>query len=193
MLPIHPCKVSISAHSQGTDTCGHVCAFAGVCRCVRLPVLCMHKKSARLMRVSDLKSLSQRGLNHLSSHGLPRAVSSLSYQSIDVAPTLPVALGGRCCGRPWPHHGGILMGMQIAFGLATSADIDPPADFYGGDRWTVTSEWEKTGTPPLTSSPVGFSQCLCSVRLCARCFVCPFLLLLCPHLISSLLFSFLQA
>lgn len=140
MLPIHPCKVSISAHSQGTDTCGHVCAFAGVCRCVRLPVLCMHKKSARLMRVSDLKSLSQRGLNHLSSHGLPRAVSSLSYQSIDMAPTLPVALGGRCCGRPWPHHGGILMGMQIAFGLATSADIDPPADFYGGDRWTVTSE-----------------------------------------------------
>lgn len=48
----------------------------------------------------------------------------LSYQSIDTV--LPVVLQGRCSG--WSgrnHHGGILMGMQIAYGLATSADIDP--------------------------------------------------------------------
>lgn len=61
---------------------------------------------------------------------LSRAVSSLSYQSIDAAPELRLAPGGRCGERPWPHPGGILMGMQMAFGLATSADIDPP-----GPEW----------------------------------------------------------
>lgn len=76
----------------------------------------------------------------MSSHGLSRAMSLLSYQSIDVAPVLPVAPGGRCGRWPGPHRGGILMGMQIAFGLATSADIDPPAGIYGGDGWSVTSE-----------------------------------------------------
>lgn len=110
----------------------------------------------------DLKSLSRRGLNHLSSSGLSRATSGLSYQSIDVAPTLPVALGGWCGRRAGPHHRGILMGMQIAFRLPTSADIDPPADARGGDRWTVTSEWGEIGTRPLTSPRVGFRLCLCS-------------------------------
>lgn len=105
-------------------------------------------ESARLLPVWDLKSLSQRGLNHLSSGRLSRAMSGLSYQSIDVAPALLVALGGRCSRRPASSPWGILMGMQIAFGLATSADIDPPADFYSGDRWTVTSEWEEIGTHP---------------------------------------------
>lgn len=57
------------------------------------------------------------------------------------------------------------MGMQIAFGLATSADIDPPADFHGGDRWTVTSEWKEIGTRPFTCPSVGFSLCLASLHL----------------------------
>lgn len=39
------------------------------------------------------------------------------------------ALRGRCGRRPRaPRRAGILMGMQMALGLATSADIDPPAD-----------------------------------------------------------------
>lgn len=151
--------------SVWVNTCVHVCL--GICMCY-----CMCE-SAYLLLVWDVKSLSQRELNHLSSRGLSRAMSGLSYQSIDVAPVVPVALWGRCSRRPGPHRQGILMGMQIAFGLATSADIDPPADFYGGDRWTVTSEWEEIGTRPLTSPSVGFSHCLCSVQLCVCHFVLP--------------------
>jgi len=112
---------------------------------LRLHVLCMYE--SHLLCVWDPKSSSQRGLNHLSSGGLSRAMSGLSYQSIDVAPAREADAGGGSS----PHHTGILMRMQIAFALATSADIDPPADFYVGDRWTVTSEWEEIGTRPLTS------------------------------------------
>lgn len=115
------------------------CVPARVCPRALLHVLRMYESAYQLL-ACGLKSLSQRGLNHLSSGGLSRATSGLSYQSIDVAPALPVALGSRCSRRPRPHHRGILMGMQIAFHLPTSADIDPPADAGGGDRWTVTSE-----------------------------------------------------
>lgn len=81
--------------------------------------------------------------------------------------------------------------MQIAFGLATSADIDPPADFHGGDRWTVTSEWEEIGTRPLTCPSVGFSRCLCSLHLSVSRFIHPSFLSLyvpAPAPLSSLLF-----
>ena len=118
----------------------------------------------------------------MSSHGLSRAVSGLSYQSIDMAPALPPAPGGRCSRRPWPHRRGILMGMQIASGLATSADIDPPADFHGGDRWTVTSEREKIGTPSLSSPSVGFNRCVCPLQLSTCPLICLFPLSLCPRL-----------
>lgn len=39
-----------------------------------------------------------------------------------------------------PHGSGMLIAMQIASALATSADIDPPAELQSADRWTVTSE-----------------------------------------------------
>lgn len=40
--------------------------------------------------------------------------------------------------------------MQMASSLATSAGIDPPAEPRGADRWTVTSECEEIGPPPLS-------------------------------------------
>lgn len=52
----------------------------------------------------DPKSASQRRLNHLSSGVRSRAVSGLSYQSIDMAPALPVALTGRCRRRASPQR-----------------------------------------------------------------------------------------
>lgn len=59
---------------------------------LRLHVLCMYE--SHLLRVWDPKSSSQRGLNHLSSGGLSRAMSGLSYQSIDVAPAWGADAGG---------------------------------------------------------------------------------------------------
>lgn len=77
-----------------------MCVSARVCPPhIHLHALCMYE-SACLLPVWDPKSLSQRGLNHLSSCRLSRTMSGLSYQSIDVAPALPVALGGRCSRRP---------------------------------------------------------------------------------------------
>lgn len=122
--------------------------------------------------VGDLQTLSQRGLNHSSSHGLSRAMSDLSYQSIDTAPALP--LGGQCSGRPRPRHGGILMGMQIASVSATSAGIDPPADFHCGDRWTVTSERAEIGTAHRTSPSAGLSRRVV-VQMGTCRFICPLL------------------
>lgn len=90
--------MSISARSV---ECIHVLTCVPVHACPRahLHALCIDE-SPHLLPVWDVKSLSQRGLNHLSSSGLSRAMSGLSYQSIDVAPALPVALRGRCRRRP---------------------------------------------------------------------------------------------
>lgn len=167
------------------------CVPTRVCPCASLHALCIYESAYQLL-VWDLKSLSQRGLNHLSSGGLSRATSGLSYQSIDVAPALPVALRGWCSRRPRPHHRGILMGMQIAFRLPTSADIDPPADAGGGDRWTVTSEWEEIGTCPLTSPSVGFRLCLRSAWICTSCLIYPSFLSLCCCLVSYSFLLFLS-
>lgn len=177
-----PCLLSVRVHT---------CAPALVCPSALLHVLCIYE-SAYQLPVRDLKSLSQRGLNHLSSGGLSRATSGLSYQSIDVAAALPVALRSRFSSRPMPHHGGILIGMQVAFRLPTSADIDPPADAEGGDRWTVTSEWEEIGTCPLTSPSVEFRHLFCSVWLCMCLLICPSLLSLCPCLVSYSFLLFLS-
>lgn len=79
----------------------HVRSRVSLLVCVPL-CTCMHcvYESACLLPAWDLKSSSQRGLNHSSTRGFSRAVSGLSYQSIDVAPALPVALGGRRSRRP---------------------------------------------------------------------------------------------
>lgn len=90
--------MSISALSVGCIR-ELMCVSARVCHRVHLHALCMYE-SACLLPVWDLKSLSQRGLNHFPSCRLSRAMSGLSYQSIDAAPALPVALGGRCSRRP---------------------------------------------------------------------------------------------
>lgn len=90
--------MSISAPGVGRIralTCVSLLVCVPLCICMR----CVYE-SARLLPAWDLKSSSQRGLNHSSSRRLSRAMSGLSYQSIDVAPALPVALGGRCSRRP---------------------------------------------------------------------------------------------
>lgn len=90
--------MSISARSV-ERTRVLLCVPVQACPCAHLHALCIDE-SPHLLPVWDVKSLSQRGLNHLSSSGLSRAMSGLSYQSIDVAPALPVVLRGRCRRRP---------------------------------------------------------------------------------------------
>lgn len=106
---IHPCNTSISApHVRRLRALTFACAACGW--------------NVGPLLVQDGKGSSQRGLNHSSSDGLS-APSGLSYQSIDAAPA-------RCRLRraQRPRRRGMLMAMQIAPGLAASADIDPPAE-----------------------------------------------------------------
>lgn len=149
-----------------------VWANTRVCVCVCGPSMrpvCIYVGKCMLACVRSYKFIPRSGLNHLSSGVLSRAMSGLSYQSIDGGHLLRrLSYEPECRRRPGPHRRGILMWMQIDFGLPTSADIDPPADFHGGDRWTVTSEWEEIGThPPAYPSAGGgggFIYCLRHVR-----------------------------
>lgn len=82
-------------------------------------------------------------------------VRGLSYQSIDAAPVSrlhPRAVVASPCGA------GMLMAMQIASGLATSADIDLPAGV--GRGWRMDCHlWMKGDWDPLTPSPSHLKGC----------------------------------
>lgn len=83
---------------------------AHTCPCTHLHVLCMDESTCLLLVSEISKLFPRRGLNHLAIDGLCRAMSDLSYQSIDVAPVLPVTLGGQCSRRsrfsPWRNTNG---------------------------------------------------------------------------------------
>lgn len=138
----------------------------------------------------DLESLSHRGLNHLSGGGGGRKGSVVPLQG-HVQLVLSIyrrgavrrqvfALRGRCSRRPRaPRRAGILMGMQMALGLATSADIDPPADLRAAWQmdchlW-MRADWDTSPLMSLSGGGEGFGRRLCSLHLRVSRFIHPLL------------------